>query len=34
MTNETMTTAAGRPVADNQNSETAGRRGPVVMQDL
>lgn len=29
-----MTTAAGRPVADNQNSETAGRRGPVVMQDF
>ena len=34
MTNETMTTAAGRPVADNQNSETAGRRGAVVMQDF
>jgi catalase len=28
-----MTTAAGIPVADNQNSETAGPRGPVLMQD-
>ena len=28
-----MTTAAGTPVADNQNSETAGARGPVLMQD-
>ena len=28
-----MTTAAGTPVADNQNSETAGPRGPVLMQD-
>ncbi len=28
-----MTTAAGTPIADNQNSETAGPRGPVLMQD-
>lgn len=28
-----MTTAAGTPVADNQNSETAGPRGPVLIQD-
>ena len=29
-----MTTAAGVPVADNQNSLTAGARGPVLMQDV
>jgi catalase len=29
-----MTTAAGIPVADNQNSITAGPRGPVLMQDV
>lgn len=28
-----MTTAAGTPVSDNQNSQTAGPRGPVLMQD-
>ncbi|MEX0961153.1 MAG: catalase [Burkholderiales bacterium] len=28
-----MTTTAGAPVADNQNSVTAGPRGPVLMQD-
>src|SRR5450432_2823263 len=28
-----LTTAAGAPVADNQNSLTAGPRGPVLMQD-
>lgn len=28
-----MTTAAGVPVADNQNSLSAGPRGPVLMQD-
>ena len=34
MTEKTvMTTAAGCPVADNQNSQTAGARGPVLMQD-
>ena len=31
---KTMTTAAGCPVADNQNSITAGSRGPVLMQDV
>lgn len=31
---KTMTTAAGCPVADNQNSLTAGPRGPVLMQDV
>ena len=30
---ETLTTATGSPVADNQNSQTAGPRGPVLMQD-
>jgi catalase len=29
-----MTTYAGIPVADNQNSVTAGPRGPVLMQDF
>ncbi|GAA0228563.1 catalase [Cryptosporangium japonicum] len=29
-----LTTAAGAPVADNQNSLTAGPRGPVLLQDL
>src|SRR6266446_10867176 len=35
MTNKSdfMTTSAGNPVADNQNSITAGRRGPLLMQD-
>ncbi|MDE1145535.1 MAG: catalase [Azospirillaceae bacterium] len=28
-----MTTTAGAPIADNQNSQTAGPRGPVLMQD-
>ncbi|BBK29996.1 catalase [Stella humosa] len=30
---KTLTTTAGAPVADNQNSLTAGPRGPVLMQD-
>ncbi|MDD9924230.1 MAG: catalase [Rhodospirillaceae bacterium] len=30
---KTMTTSAGAPIADNQNSQTAGPRGPVMMQD-
>jgi len=30
----TMTNYAGIPVADNQNSITAGERGPVLMQDF
>ena len=29
-----LTTAAGCPVVDNQNSMTAGQRGPVLMQDV
>lgn len=28
-----LTTNAGAPIGDNQNSETAGPRGPVLMQD-
>src|ERR1700758_5178588 len=31
---KTMTTDAGRPVGDNQNSLTAGSRGPVVFEDF
>lgn len=30
----TLTTASGAPVADNQNSMTAGSRGPVLLQDV
>jgi catalase len=30
----TLTTSSGAPVADNQNSITAGPRGPVLMQDF
>ncbi len=30
----TLTTSAGIPVADNQNSLTAGPRGPLLVQDL
>src|SRR6476646_6020262 len=29
-----LTTGSGMPVADNQNSITAGPRGPVLMQDF
>lgn len=29
-----LTTAAGMPVADNQNSMTAGPRGPILLQDF
>lgn len=32
-TPKTITTSAGAPVADNQNSVTAGARGPVLLQD-
>src|SRR5579862_9902996 len=28
-----LTTSAGNPIADNQNSVTAGPRGPLLMQD-
>jgi catalase len=31
---ETLTTASGIPVADNQNSITAGPRGPLLVQDF
>ena len=30
----TLTTSAGNPVTDNQNSQTAGARGPVLLQDV
>ena len=30
----TITTSSGAPVADNQNSLTAGPFGPVLMQDV
>lgn len=33
MSNKRLTTTAGAPIADNQNSLTAGERGPVLMQD-
>ena len=33
MTRPTLTTTAGNPISDNQNSLTAGPRGPVLMQD-
>ncbi|HVC61082.1 MAG TPA: catalase [Acetobacteraceae bacterium] len=33
MATQTLTTTAGAPVADNQNSLTAGPRGPVLLQD-
>jgi catalase len=29
----TLTTSAGAPIADNQNSITAGPRGPLLVQD-
>ncbi len=29
-----LTTASGIPVADNQNSITAGPRGPILLQDF
>ena len=28
-----LTAANGRPIADNQNSQTAGPRGPIMLQD-
>ncbi|MGM0739838.1 MAG: hypothetical protein ACQETM_11850, partial [Bacteroidota bacterium] len=28
-----LTTTAGNPVSDNQNSKTAGPRGPVLLED-
>jgi len=34
MAKKTLTTNQGIPVADNQNSLTAGQRGPVLLQDV
>src|SRR5579863_9066137 len=34
MKNKQLTTAAGRPIGDNQNSLTAGPRGPVIFEDF
>ena len=34
MEKKKLTTAAGAPVADNQNVATAGRRGPMLLQDV
>ncbi|PVX83650.1 catalase [Paraburkholderia unamae] len=34
MMDKTLTNAAGAPVVDNQNSQTAGPRGPVMLQDV
>jgi len=28
-----LATTAGNPIGDNQNSLTAGERGPILMQD-
>lgn len=33
MENKKLTAANGRPVADNQNSQTVGPRGQMVIQD-
>jgi len=33
MTKTQLTTSAGIPVGDNQNSLTAGPRGPLLIQD-
>ena len=33
MDKKRLTSANGRPIADNQNIQTAGVRGPVLMQD-
>ncbi|MFZ1898284.1 MAG: catalase [Methanoregula sp.] len=34
MAKKTLTADQGVPVADNQDSLTAGQRGPVLMQDV
>ena len=34
MEKKKLTTAAGAPVADNQNVATAGRRGPMLLRDV
>lgn len=33
MKKKQLTTSAGIPVGDNQNSLTAGARGPILVQD-
>ncbi len=33
MKEKKLTTAHGQPIGDNQNSLTAGKRGPLLMQD-
>ena len=33
-TRKKLTTAAGAPVVDNQNSMSAGPRGPLLLQDV
>ena len=33
MEDKKLTAANGRPVADNQNVQTVGPRGPMVLQD-
>ena len=33
-TNAQLTTNQGRPIGDNQNSVTAGRRGPITLDDF
>ncbi|WP_138684230.1 catalase, partial [Pseudoalteromonas sp. S3178] len=33
MTKCPLTTTAGNPIADNQNSLTAGPRGPLLVED-
>ena len=34
MEKKKLTSASGAPVADNQNVATAGRRGPMLLQDV
>lgn len=34
MENKKLTSASGAPIADNQNVATAGRRGPMLLQDV
>ncbi|RMT34440.1 Catalase [Pseudomonas syringae pv. solidagae] len=34
MSQKTLTTASGAPVADNQNSRSAGPRGPLLLDDF
>ena len=33
MDKKKLTAENGRPIADNQNIQTAGKRGPVTLQD-